>query len=214
MGRPRVMRTLSLPSFLPAWLSPSLPIRMRRLAALLLLPAAATAAPETFVLDPEHSFVHFELLHFGTATLRGRLGPIRGEVEFDRSARRGALALRIPLASLDTGLKVLDARLREPDLLATEAYPEAFFVARQFRFESERLAEVRGEFTLRGVSQPLSLEALRFSCRQDTTSAPAVEVCGGDFEGFVQRSSFGATFGLPFVADRVRLLVQVEGRRR
>jgi polyisoprenoid-binding protein YceI len=40
-----------------------------------------------------------------------------------------------------------------------------------------------------------------------------VEVCGGDFEGEVSRSEYGATFGLPLVGDRVRLLVQVEGRR-
>jgi len=34
------------------------------------------------------------------------------------------------------------------------------------------------------------------------------------FEGELRRSDFGATFGLPFVADRVRLRVQVEGLRR
>ena len=51
--------------------------------------------------------------------------------------------------------------------------------------------------------------ARRFACRSDE----GTEVCGGDFEGELLRSDFGATFGLPFVADRVRLLVQVEGRR-
>jgi len=72
------------------------------------------------------------------------------------------------------------------------------------------LAEVRGEFTLRGVGQPLSLFARHFACRLDE----GVEVCGGDFEGEVLRSDFGATYLLPFVADRVRLRVQVEGRRK
>jgi polyisoprenoid-binding protein YceI len=38
-------------------------------------------------------------------------------------------------------------------------------------------------------------------------------VCGGDFEGELLRSDFGATFGLPLIANRVRLQVQVEGRR-
>jgi len=111
---------------------------------------------------------------------------------------------------VDTGLPVFNARLREADLLASAEYPEAFFVARNFRFEGQILAEVRGEFTLRGVSQPLSLFARRFACRSDDGG----EVCGGDFEGELLRSEFGATYGLPFVADRVRLVVQVEGRRR
>jgi polyisoprenoid-binding protein YceI len=154
--------------------------------------------------------VHFEVLHFGTSTSRGRFGPVSGVVMLDRAAGRGEVGLRIPTASVDTGLPVFNARLREGDLLASAEFPDAFFVARNFRFEGQILAEVRGEFTLRGVSQPLSLFARRFACRDDE----GTEVCGGDFEGELLRSEFGATFGLPFVADRVRLVVQVEGRRR
>lgn len=177
--------------------------------ALLLTVTAASAAaqPAAYVLDPAHSFVHFEVLHFGTSTSRGRFGPIAGAVTLDRSAGRGAVSLRVPTTGVDTGLPVFNARLREADLLASTEFPDAYFVATRFRFEGDRLAEVRGEFTLRGVSQPLSLFARRFACRSDE----GTEVCGGDFEGELLRSDFGATFGLPFVADRVRLLVQVEG---
>lgn len=188
-----------------------------RLAVLLALGAAAAAAdaePAVYLLDPDHSFVHFEVRHFGTSTLRGRFGPLRGEVLLDHAARRGEVSLRIALATLDTGIGVLTARLLEPDLLDVGGQPEAFFVARQFRFDGRKhnaLVEVRGEFTLRGHSQPLSLHALRFGCREDAEAAS--EICGGDFEATLLRSEFGATFGLPLVADRVRLQVQVEGRR-
>ena len=173
-------------------------------------PARAEAA--TYVLDPERSFVHFEVLHFGTSTLRGRFGPVAGAVVLDRAAGRGEVALSIATASVDTGLAVFDARLRQDDLLASSAYPQAYFVARQFRFEGDRLAEVRGEFILRGVSQPLSLYARLFGCRRD--AAREREVCGGDFEAEILRSEFGATFGLPFVANRVTLRIQVEGVRQ
>ncbi len=183
-----------------------------RCPALLLLTLAAAGAgaqPATYVLDPAHSFVHFEVLHFGTSTSRGRFGPVAGVVTMDRDAGRGDVRLRIPTAGVNTGMPVFDARLREADLLASAEHPDAFFVATRFRFTGRDLAEVRGEFTLRGVSQPLSLFARRFACRDDA----GTEVCGGDFEGEVLRSEFGATFGLPLVADRVRLVVQVEGRR-
>ena len=173
---------------------------------------AAAGAPATYVLDPAHSFVHFEIVHFGTSTTRGRFGPVAGEVVLDRAAGRGEVALRIAARSVDTGLRVFDVRLCEDDLLACEAYPEAFFVARQFRFEGDDLAEVRGEFTWRGVGRALSLHTRVFGCRRDADLDR--EVCGGDFEGEIRRSEFGATFGLPFVADLVRLRVQVEGVRR
>lgn len=170
----------------------------------------AVAAPVVYALDPEHSFVHFEVQHFGTSTSRGRFGPVSGEVTLDRTAGRGEVGLRIATAGVDTGMAVFNARLRQPDLLASGEFPEAFFVARNFRFDGDRVAEVRGEFTFRGVSQPLSLRMRHFGCRQDS----GVEVCGGDFEGELLRSEFGATFLLPLVGDRVRLIVQVEGRRR
>ena len=180
------------------------------LAVLGLWNSGSGAQPATYVLEPGHSFVHFEVLHFGTSTSSGRFGPIAGAVTLDRAAGRGEVSLRVPTAGVDTGLAVFNARLRQADLLASTEYPEAYFVARNFRFEGQALAEVRGEFTLRGVSQPLSLFARHFACRQDD----GVEVCGGDFEGEVLRSDFGATYLLPFVADRVRLVVQVEGRRQ
>ncbi len=173
--------------------------------------AAAVAQPATYVLDPERSFVHFEVLHFSTSTIRGRFGPLNGAVVLNPAAGRGELSLRINTASVDTGLKIFDARLRRDDLLASEAHPEAFFVATQFRFEGGQLTGLRGEFTWRGVSQPLSLRTRRFACRN---LAEGGQVCGGDFEGELVRSDFGATFGLPFVADTVRLVVQVQGTRR
>lgn len=189
----------------------------RRLVGLLTFCAlaAAQAAPVVYEFDPDHSFVHFEVRHFGTSTLRGRFGPLRGQVLLDRTAQRGELSLRIAVKSLDTGVGVLTERLLQADLLDAAGHPEAFFVARQFRFDStinNALVEVRGEFTLRGQSQPLSLHAVRFGCRADLETAS--EVCGGDFEGTLLRSEFGATLGLPLVADRVRLLVQIEARRR
>ena len=170
------------------------------------------AGPAIYQLDPNHSFVTFEVLHFGTSTTRGRFGPISGEVTLDRAQRRGEVALRIPTSPVDTGVPVFNARLRQSDLLASTDHPEAFFVARQFRFEGDTVAEVRGEFTLRGVSQPLSLKARRFSCRLESASND--EICGGDFEGQLLRSDFGATFGLPLIGNRIGLWVQVEGRLR
>ena len=181
--------------------------------ALTLTLAAAgptAAAPAVYLLDPEHTFVHFEVQHFGTSTSRGRFGPVSGEVTLDRTAGRGEVGLRIPTANVDTGMAIFNARLRQADLLASSEFPDAFFVARNFRFEGDRVAEVRGEFTFRGVSQPLSLRARHFGCRQDGS----VEVCGGDFEGELLRSEFGATYLLPLIGDRVRLVVQVEARRR
>ncbi len=180
-------------------------------ALLCSLGLAVQAEPQRYRLDPAHTFVHFEVMHFGTSTLRGRFGPVDGLVEIDPAAGGGLVSLAIATGSLDTGVKALDLRLCARDLLACDAEPRAYFVAERFSFKDGQLAELRGEFTLRSTSQPLSLTARHFGCYRHPMLQR--EVCGGDFEGELKRSDFGASFGLPFVADRVRLKVQVEGIR-
>ena len=172
----------------------------------------AQAEPTIYRIDPTHSFVYFEVVHFGTSTLRGRFGPVAGDVMLDREGGRGQVSLTIDTATVNTGTAALDARLRERDLLASTEHPQAYFVAERFAFEGGKVKELRGEFTLRGISQPLALKALRFNCY--TSPLLRREVCGGDFEAQLDRSTVGATYGLPFVADRVRLLVEVEGLRQ
>lgn len=186
--------------------SPLLPL------ATALLPLGAAAAPEVYDLDPAQTFVHFEVRHFDTSTLRGRFGPVQGEVSLDPAAARGRVGLQIDLRSLDTGFKLLDARLKQSDLLDVAGHPLAYFVSERFRLVDGLPAELTGEFTLRGHSVALSLKAIRFACM--APSGEGSRRCGGDFEGSLSRSDFGATFGLPFVADRVQLRVQVEALRR
>lgn len=168
----------------------------------------AAAEPTGYRFDPAHSFVHFEVMHFGTATLRGRFGPLEGYATLDPVARQGSVSLRVPTRIVSTGLPVLDSRLRQGDLFDSEAQPEAFFVADRFVFEGDTLKQVRGEITLRGISRPLALRVQRFSC--GTHPLLRRPWCGGDFEAELQRSDFGMDFGLPLVGNRVRLQVQVE----
>ena len=177
------------------------------------LPGPARAAPVDYRLDPTHSFVHAQVLHFGTSTIRVRFGPLGGEVTLDREARRGRVQVVVDTARASSGLAVLDARLREPDLLDVAAHPQAFFVAERFEFDAAgAVTALRGELNLRGQSQPLTLAARRFRCY--TSPLLRREVCGGDFSASFQRSAFGITHSLPFVGDEVRLELQVEAIRQ
>jgi len=173
--------------------------------------APAAAAPQTYRLDPGHSWVQFEVLHFGTSTIRGRFGPAEGSVTIDRATGRGEAGITVSTASVSTGFKPFDGHLRRNDILDTDTHPTAWFVARQFEFDGERVRSLRGEFTLHGVSRGLTLTATRFACYEHPRLKR--EVCGGDFEGELLRSEYGISYGLPFVADRVLLKVQVEGLR-
>ncbi|MBX3608002.1 MAG: YceI family protein [Piscinibacter sp.] len=182
------------------------------LAAALAGAITATAAPAqtlTYAVDPAHTRVHWEVRHFGTSTQRGRFGQVEAYIALDREEHRGELSVTIATGVVDSGVGPLDAMLRGSSFLAAEQFPQAYFVANALQFDGDRLTSARGEFTLRGVSRPLTLHALRFDCRREE----AREVCGGDFEATFKRSDFGISFGLPFVGDEVRLVVQVEAAR-
>ena len=187
-----------------------------RLAALLLgsamaapLQAQTASTTPTYALDPTHSFVHWEVVHMGTSTVRGRFGGTNGSVQFDAKAQQVEIGITIDTNTVNTGVAPLDGMLRGASGFASTEFPQAFFTARSARWEGEVPREIRGEFTLRGVSQGLTLKAVRWNCGLNPLFRR--EVCGGDFEGEVVRSSFGITHSLPFVADRVRLLIEVEG---
>jgi polyisoprenoid-binding protein YceI len=191
---------------------------MKRLALPILLAIMVSvrtvhAQPVAYSFDRSHTFVTFEILHFETATIRGRLGPLDGQAELDIASRKGRVQVVIDTALVSTGLPVLDALLKRADLLDSDAHPRAYFVGETFEFDAQgRVAAVSGEFTVRGIGRGLKLQAQRWRCYPNPLFRR--EVCGGDFVAEIKRSDFGITHSLPFVADTVRLLVQVEAVRQ
>lgn len=179
-------------------------------AGLLALAAlgSAQAEPATYAIDPTHTFVTFEALHFGTSTNRGRFDKKEGTVQFDRAAKTAKIDITLDTTSINTGVPPFDKHLRGPDFFDTEMFPTARFVSETVRFDGDKVSEVTGQLTLVGKTQPVVLKANNFNCYQSPMLKR--EVCGGDFETTLKRSQWGMSYGLPGIPDDIRLLVQVE----
>jgi polyisoprenoid-binding protein YceI len=169
------------------------------------------AQTTNYLLDPGHTRVHWEVSHFGTSTSRGRFDDVTGSLDLDATAGTGEVSIAVRTASVDTGVAALDGVLRR-SYFASDQHPVAYFVARQWRWQRGAPLDVRGEFTLRGVSLPLSLRAPQVRCYMHPQLQR--EVCGADLEATLRRSDFGITEGLPFIGDTVRLVIQVEAIRQ
>jgi polyisoprenoid-binding protein YceI len=183
------------------------------LLATALLAATAQAQTATYSLDPTHTFVSFEIGHFGTSTNRGRFDKKEGTIQFDRAGRSGRVEITIDMNSINTGVPAFDGHLKSPDLFNTAQFPSARFVGEKFVFSGDKVSAVEGSLTLMGKTQPVTLKASNFNCYNNPMFKR--EVCGGDFEATIQRSAFGLSYLLPMVApDAVRLLVQVEAIRQ
>jgi polyisoprenoid-binding protein YceI len=172
------------------------------------LSGAALAQSATYMVEPTHTFVTWEAKHFGVSTSRGRFDKKSGSISLDKAAKTGKAEITIELASINTGVAPFDGHLKSDDFFAVEKFPQAKFVGTQFKFEGDKVTEVVGELTLRGISKPATLKATGFGCYENPMLKR--EVCGGDFETTITRSQFDMKYGLPGIPDNIRLLIQVE----
>ena len=177
-------------------------------AALACLAGAAQAQSASYAIDPGHTFVTFEVLHFGTSTARGRFDKKEGTVQFDRAGKTGKVDITIDMASINTGVAGFNTHLSGKDFFNATEFPTAKFTSDKFSFAGDKVSEVSGTLTLLGKSNPVTLKAVNFNCYENPRLKR--EVCGGDFETTILRSQYGMNYGLPNIPDSVRLTVQIE----
>lgn len=174
-----------------------------------LLSAGAHAESAAYAMDPSHTFVSFEIGHFGTSTNRGRFDKKEGTVQLDRAGKAGKVEVTIDTASVNTGFAAFEKHLKSPDLFDAEKYPTIKFVSDKFVFDGDKVKEVQGTLTLLGKTQPVTLKANQFNCYQSPMLKK--EVCGGDFDTTIDRTAFGMNYGIDWgFPKNVRLVVQIE----
>ncbi|MBS0447424.1 MAG: polyisoprenoid-binding protein [Proteobacteria bacterium] len=177
--------------------------------ALTTLAAVAQAEPATYAIDPTHTTVVYEIMHFNTSTNRGRFDKKEGSVTLDRAAKTGKVEVTFDTGSVNSGVPALNKHLMSKDFFDSETYPTAKFVGDKFTFDGDKVTEVAGQLTMRGKTNPVTLKAVHFNCYQSPMLKR--EVCGGDFETTITRSQWDVSYGLNYgFSDQIHLLIQVE----
>ena len=176
------------------------------ITAFLALPCAAE--PESFVVDPRHTFPTFEILHFGIAFQRGRFDRTSGRITLDIAARKGGAEILIETTSVSTGVDKLDERLRTEEFFHSTRFPQASFKSSDFGFEGDKLVSARGDLTLLGATKPVTFKFTHFHC----VPHPMLKrkACGAEMTATIKRSEFGITYGMSSLSDEVLLRVNVE----
>lgn len=175
-------------------------------------PPALPPGPASYKVEPTHTFVTWEAKHFGTSTSRGRFDKKDGSIDIDTIAKTGKAEIVIDMKSNSTGVGPFDKHLATKDFFNSDEFPTATFKGDKFKFEGDKVTEVAGTLTMLGKTLPLTLKALAYNCYM----SPMVkkQVCGGDFEATVKRSEYGMNYGVPFIPDNIKLLIQIEAIRQ
>ena len=175
-------------------------------------PAGLSGGPQKgakYVVDPTHTFVMYEIGHYGTTTNRGRFSTKEGRIEIDDAGKTGKVDITMDISTVNTGVDLLNRHIQSKDFFDVAEFPTGRFVADRITFSGDSLVEVPGSITLHGKTAPVVLKANKFNCYVSPIFSR--QVCGGDFETTITRSDFGITWGLNFgFEDKVRLIVQVE----
>lgn len=189
--------------------------RLSQLLLMLLAPLPVFATAVTYTIDPLHSFPNFTVNHLGMTNIHGRFDRMTGKIVFDQQGRTGSMEIKVQTASVNTGdarrtdgARSRDEHLRSTDFFNSAEYPEMTFKSTRLNFSGDRLESVDGTLTLLGVTKPMNLKVTSFNCGPHPFSKKPM--CGAYVEGTMKRTDFGMKFGVPAVADDIKLTISVE----
>ncbi|MBC8377567.1 MAG: polyisoprenoid-binding protein [Planctomycetes bacterium] len=184
---------------------------MRRITLLFLVAAISTpvlAKPETYAIDNTHTYPRFSYSHFGFSTQLSRFNKTSGDIIIDREAKLGSMNIIIATPSVDTGYPLFDEHIQGKDFLDTAKYPTASFTSNKVNFDGEKIASVDGILTLKGISNPVTLNVTSFQCMQHPMLKK--DACGANASAVIKRTDFNMGKYAPNVSDEVTLSIAVE----
>lgn len=179
-----------------------------------LLLSLSVHAAEDYVIDTRdaHAFVQFKVSHIGFSWLYGRFNDFEGRFSLDLDALENSSAHAvIRTNSVDTNNPARDRHLQAPAFLDAENFPEATFQSTGFAEDENGGYVLTGDFTLRGVTRPVTLKVEQVGAGEDPW--------GGFRRGFsatttLKLADFDMDPGLGPSVSEVEIIISVEGKRQ
>ncbi len=186
--------------------------KLTKLTAALVLAAVAAApalaAPETYVVDGNHTFPHFSYSHLGYSIQMSRFDKATGTVSLDKAARTAAVDIVIDTKSVSTGSATFNEHIQGEDFLDTAKYPTATFKSTKVNFEGDKPASIEGNLTLKGITKPVTLTVTDFKAAPHPMMKK--DAIGANATTKVKRTDFNMGKNVPYVGDEVTIDIAIE----
>jgi polyisoprenoid-binding protein YceI len=177
--------------------------------AVLVAAVSARAEEAVYEIDPVHSVVLLKVKHLGLADAYGRFNEMSGTLRHNpEDPSKSSIEFEVPAASIDTANEDRDKHLRGPDFFNATEFPQITFKSTKVTKKSDEEYEVTGDFTVRGVTKPVTFE---FEVGGTGKGLQGEERFGGGAEFTVKRSDFGIDYLPEALGDDVEVTVSVEG---
>lgn len=181
-------------------------------------PAAAPVPAGRYTLDAAHASLVFRVDHLGFSHYVGRFTRFDADLTFDPARpAQSTVVVKVQAKSLDADNApggFLDT-LRGPEWLDAQKYPTFEFRSKRVEVLGGNRLKIAGDFTMRGVTKPLVLDATYNGGYAGHPMDPHARI-GFTARGSLLRSDFGVSYGIPApgstmgVGDRVQIEIEAE----
>lgn len=164
---------------------------------------------EVYRFDKDHTNIVWYVSHMGFSKSMGQFMDYDGQIILDHdNPAQSSVTITLQTASIMTGLADFDAHLKSADFFDVEKYPVATFTSTKIILLTDRRAKVEGNFTLLGITRPVTLN-VRFNKRALDIKTNKMRT-GFSIKTTVKRSRWGMKKYLPFVGDNVIIRIEAE----
>ena len=154
----------------------------------------------------------FKISHLGYSWLYGRFNDFDGSFTVDAdNPENSSVQATIQVASLDSNHAERDKHLRGDDFLDVDEYPTATFKSTKIEKTGEKTAKITGDFTLHGVTKPVTLDAKLLGYGDDPWGGYRM---GLEASTTLKLADFGITYDLGPASETVDIIISVEGIRQ
>src|SRR4051812_34652915 len=145
----------------------------------------------TWTVDPIHSHVGFSVRHMMVTTVRGSFTSFRGTLDIDPDDfTKSRIEGEIDVASVDTKNADRDNHLRTGEFFDVANHPKITFRSARIEPKGDNYI-VHGDLTIRGISQPVSLEVEYAGTSKNPYGKT---VAGVSATGSINRRDFGVQY--------------------
>lgn len=170
--------------------------------------AAETTAPApdvsklpagAYTLDPAHASVTFKVNHLGFSFYTASFRTFTADLQLDPARPETATVnatIDLTSLSLPTPPAGFVEELLGDQWLGATSHPQASFVSTSVTRTGPATADILGNFTLKGVTKPVTLHATFNGGYEGHPQDPHARI-GFSAHGVLKRSDFGITLGIP-----------------
>ena len=147
---------------------------------------------DSYSIDPSHTYIGWDVERFMVGEVTGQFDTYKAEINIDATdINTLQFKIIIDASSINSGHEVRDGHLRSDIWLDVEKYPEIIFESTSVSHLHGNTYDVKGDFTIHGVTNRVSFPAIIQGPFKDPTQKLSIGL-KADFT--IDRMDYGIAF--------------------